>query len=347
MPQGHFARAGAGAGVNGLARNKPEAYNPGKEKTAHENVYGRGWRYCAPTIDNVGMPGRVKGRPPGGGMRLHPNVDSTTPFPPGEGTSGGPIQDSGRTGPTKRRPALRDGAPRAKIAEALRRASGDGDLDAVETYLEDYAEYIDDRNDWNGRTALIECAHCPGGSDRHLKTLRKLIAKGSELDVQDKHGVTAIHAFAQRGFTMAVHALMVAKADVNLAASDGTTPLMAAAAAGKREVVETLLAGEAPPPRWRDNDGPFQTAEIDAVDKLGRTAAVFAAQHGQQKCLHLLAAKGADLEARDRLEGSTVCVIAVSVHLIACHRVLLLFIAYRYAGCCPCAVFTTRVRKAG
>lgn len=101
MPQGHFARAGAGAGVNGLAKNNPEAYNPGKERTALENVYGRGWRYCAPTIDNIGMPGRVKGRPAGGGMRLHPNVDSTTPFPVGEGTSGGPIQDPGRTYSTK------------------------------------------------------------------------------------------------------------------------------------------------------------------------------------------------------------------------------------------------------
>ena len=308
MPQGHFARAGAGAGVNGLARNNPEAYNPGKEKTAAENVYGRGWRYCAPTIDNAGMPGRVKGRPPGGKMRLHPNVDSTTPFPAGEGTSGGPIQDSGRTGPTNRRPALRDGAPPAKVAEALRRASGDGDSAAVKQYLADYAEYIDVPNDWNGRTALIECAHCPGGSHRHLETLHLLIEKRSALDVQDKHGITAIHAFAQRGYTAAVHALMVAKADVNIAASDGTTPLMAAAAAGKREVVETLLTGEAPPPRLRNADGPFQVAEIDAVDKLGRTAAVLAAQNGRRNCLHLLAAKGADLEARDRLEGSTVCV---------------------------------------
>lgn len=193
-----------------------------------------------------------------------------------------------------------------KVAEALRRASGDGDAAAVEAYLEDYAEYIDDRNEWNGRTALIECAHCPSGSDRHLKTLALLIAKGSALDAQDEHGVTAIHAFAQRGYTMAVLALMIAEADVNLAAKDGTTPLMAAAAAGKREVVETLVTGEAPPPRWRDNNGPFQAAEIDAVDTLGRTAAVLAAQHGQQNCVHLLAAKGADLEARDRLEGSTV-----------------------------------------
>ena len=82
--------------------------------------------------------------------------------------------------------------------------------------------------------------------------------------------------------------MMAAKADVNLAARDGTTPLMAAAAAGKREVVETLVTGEAPPPRWRDTSGPFQTAIIDAVDKLGRTAAVAAAQHGQQNCLYLL-----------------------------------------------------------
>lgn len=312
MPQGHFARAGAGAGVNGLSKNKPEAYNPGREKTAHENVYGRGWRYCAQTIDepgipNVGMPGRVNGRPPGGRMRLHPDVDSTEPFPPGEGTSAGPVQDPGRTGPTKRRPALRNGAPRAKIAEALRRASGDGDAAAVEEYLEKYAEYIDDPSDWDGRTALMECAHGPGGSDPHLKTLTQLIANSASLDAQDKHGVTAICAFAQRGFTVAVLALMVAKADVNLAARDGTTPLMAAAAAGKREVVETLVSGEAPPPRQRNTSGPFQKADIDSVDKLGRTAAVIAAQHGQQNCLHLLAAKGANLEATDRLEGSTVC----------------------------------------
>jgi hypothetical protein len=308
MPQGHFAAAGAGAGVNGLAKNKPEAYNPGKEKTALENVYGRGWRYCAPTIDNVGMPGRVKGRPAGGGMRFHPDIDSTTPFPAGEGTSSGPVQDPGRTGPTKRRPALRPGAPRAKVAEALRRASGDGDTDAVAELLENYAEFIDDPNGWNGRTALIECAHGPGGSDRHLKTLALLMEKGAALDAQDNRGVTAIHAAAQRGYTMAVHALMVAKADVNLADSEGTTPLMAAAAAGKREVAETLVTGEAPPPRWRDTSGPFQAADIDGVDQLGRTAAVLAAQHGQQCCLHLLAAKGADLEARDRLEGSTVYV---------------------------------------
>ena len=307
MPQGHFAAAGAGAGRNGLARNNPEAYNPGREKDAYGNA-GRGWRYCTPSIDNAGMPGRVKGRPPGGHLTFHPDIDSRTPFPEGEGTRGGPVQDSGRSaGPQKRRPTLRPGAPKAKVAEALRRACGDGDSEAVAELLAGpAAELLEEPNGWTGQTALIECAHGPGGSALHLVTLRLLIDAGASLDAQDTRGGTAVRAAAQRGYTMAVHALMVAGCDVGIADEDGSTPLMAAAQAGKHECVETLVTGEAPPPRQRHPSGPFAVADVDAVDGLGRTAAVIAAQHGRQNCLHLLAARGAGLEGMDRLEGATV-----------------------------------------
>ena len=301
-----FKAAGAGAGVNSLKPNKPETFNPGREKTGVKGISGSGWRYCAPTRMNSGMPGRVNGRPPGGELRYHPAVDAEEPFPEGEGTSAGPVQDPERTGPTKRRPALREGASRPKVASALRRAAGDGDSEAVEGLLDGVAaDCLEEPNEWTGQTALIEAARGPAGSAKHLVTLRLLIDRGAAVDAQDSRGGTAMLAAAQRGYTMAVHALLAAGADPNLADEEGTTPLGAAAAAGKREVVETLIAGEAPPPRIRLPDGPFATAEIDALDLRGRSAVLLAAQHARLNCLRLLAEKGAALEAKDRLEGYT------------------------------------------
>ena len=93
-----FKAAGAGAGVNSLKPNKPETFNPGREKTGVKGISGSGWRYCAPTRMNSGMPGRVNGRPPGGELRYHPAVDAEEPFPEGEGTSAGRGACSDRLG---------------------------------------------------------------------------------------------------------------------------------------------------------------------------------------------------------------------------------------------------------
>jgi hypothetical protein len=77
--------------------------------------------------------------------------------------------------------------------------------------------------------------------------MRQLIARGVDVN---RLGWTPLHYAASKGHLGAAQLLLEHQAMVNAPAPDGTTPLMMAAYAGSREVVQLLLrAGADPTPR--------------------------------------------------------------------------------------------------
>ena len=77
--------------------------------------------------------------------------------------------------------------------------------------------------------------------------------------------------------------LIDAGADVNVAAINGVTPLMAAAYAGDAELVTRIVG---------------RNANVDAVDRIDKTALIYAAVGGHADIVRQLLAKGIDVNRR-------------------------------------------------
>jgi hypothetical protein len=267
---------------------------------------GQGYRFTVDNIANIGMPGKLPGRPIGGGLRIHP----ANPGVPGLPRGAPPVPDE--FGVPPREPARRHGVlarpllggGQAAAAAALRQAAHDGDEAGVAALLQQLASTaapsatggegaeeegpavaaVDVPNPHNGRTALMEAV-----AGDHLEVVRQLLEGGASVDVQDSRGATALALACERGRTMGAAALLRAGADATLPDEEGATPLIRAAEAGRRELVETLLAGEPPPPLPRPAAEPPSAAQmIDLEDRQGRSAAVAAAQKGRRNVLRLL-----------------------------------------------------------
>jgi ankyrin repeat protein len=77
-------------------------------------------------------------------------------------------------------------------------------------------------------------------------------------------------------------------ADPNLAASNGDTPLIAAARVGFTDAIELLLA---------------RGAKVNTANRMGETPLIVAVQQRQLPAVKLLLAKGADPDKRDTAAG--------------------------------------------
>ncbi len=76
----------------------------------------------------------------------------------------------------------------------------------------------------------------------HVGVVELLIASGAEVDLAAYDGSTPLLMAARNGYVTVVAALVHAKADANKARQDGTTPLTAAVKHGRTEVVKMLVA---------------------------------------------------------------------------------------------------------
>jgi ankyrin repeat protein len=74
-----------------------------------------------------------------------------------------------------------------------------------------------------------------------LDKIRDAIAKGAELDVQDKNGDTPLILLCRRGMGVEAKFLIDSGADVNIKNNAGETAFLAAAASGAGEAIRTLL----------------------------------------------------------------------------------------------------------
>ena len=99
--------------------------------------------------------------------------------------------------------------------------------------------------------------------------------KGVDVNLQDKHGATALRTAAFKGAWRCVKVLLADhRIDVNLPDNEGRTPLHTAVDQGRIKCVKLLL--QAP------------GIKINKVNSLGRTPLVVAANLGKLECLKLL-----------------------------------------------------------
>ncbi|WP_238350138.1 ankyrin repeat domain-containing protein [Pseudomonas sp. SWRI154] len=119
--------------------------------------------------------------------------------------------------------------------------------------------------------------------------LDTFIEAGYSLDTRDEKGYTALILAAYHGHAGAVERLLAAGADACAQDKRGNTALMGAIFKGEVQIARRLLSTDCSP---------------DQRNGAGQTAAMYAGLFKRGELLDALKAKGADLEAKDRL-GNT------------------------------------------
>jgi ankyrin repeat protein len=114
--------------------------------------------------------------------------------------------------------------------------------------------------------------------------LAEFIGAHYDLDTRDEKGYTALILAAYHGQRAAVEQLLAAGADPCAQDKRGNTALMGAVFKGELTIARRLMQADCAP---------------DQRNNAGQTAAMYAALFQRKDILDALAAKGADLKARD------------------------------------------------
>ena len=131
----------------------------------------------------------------------------------------------------------------------------------------------------DGTTAIMYAA-----ANDDIELVRALIKAGANVTLKNQFGTSAMTEAAILGSAPIIEALLKAGADANTRNPEGETPLMAVARSGKVDAARRLLEAH---------------ADINAKEEWGgQTALMWAAAQGQAEMVKLLAANGADLNAR-------------------------------------------------
>ena len=109
--------------------------------------------------------------------------------------------------------------------------------------------------------------------------LKREIANGAAIDSRNRLGESTLVIVLKKDRPDLAVLVLDAGADVNLAAVNGITPLMAAAYGGYDDIVKRLLA---------------KGANVAAVDRLGKNAMTYAAGEGRTAVVVTLLAAGVD-----------------------------------------------------
>ncbi|KAM3955505.1 LOW QUALITY PROTEIN: uncharacterized protein ACR2FA_010574 [Aphomia sociella] len=149
-----------------------------------------------------------------------------------------------------------------------------------------------DHMDAEGRTVLSTAA-----AQGNVEVVRQLLDRGLDEHHRDNSGWTPLHYAAFEGHIEVCEALLEAGAKVDEADNDGKGALMLAAQEGHTRLVELLL----------DEWG----APVDQHAHDGKTALRLAALEGHFACVGALAARGADVDARDADRRSALYVLAL------------------------------------
>ena len=128
-----------------------------------------------------------------------------------------------------------------------------------------------------GNTALMGAAYYGD-----LALLKRLLAKGVEVDAKEVAGNTALKMACERGHLQIVEELLIAGADVNATDKGSGTPLMRAAAIGRADIVDRLIKAH---------------ANVNATNDKGNTALMAAALSGVATVVRSLIAAEANVQA--------------------------------------------------
>jgi ankyrin repeat protein len=149
----------------------------------------------------------------------------------------------------------------------------------------------------------------------------KLIGQKADVNAQQADGATALQWAAYNNNLQLADALIKAGADPKIGNHDGATPLFLASINGSAPMIEKLLTGGASPNEQQPNsetplmlasrNGNLEAikvllahkADINAKEKLrGTTALMWAAEQSHPEAVKLLAASGADVKAQSDLD---------------------------------------------
>ena len=179
----------------------------------------------------------------------------------------------------------------ASFLEAARR----GDTEQIESLIS-RVNNVDVQNE-NGETALMLAALggiagptemaiaemlAPGGG--YVGAVELLIAKGADVDVQDKDGETALVKAARRGHTRIAAELIKAGAKLDFRNDKGETVLILAAGGGYNWIVAELIKAG---------------VDVNVTDNRGWTALMWAARGGYNRVVEVLIGMGADAKIQD------------------------------------------------
>jgi ankyrin repeat protein len=172
---------------------------------------------------------------------------------------------------------LLNAAASSPVADAAER----GDKAAVRALIKQAADINAAQGD--GMTALHWAA-----MNGDVELAQMLIYAGANVKATTRIGAyTALYIASQQGHAPVIEALTKAGADAKAGTTNGTTPLMAAAQAGKVDAVQVLI----------DNG-----ADVNAKDGVrSQTPLMYAAAANRAPVIELLASKGADLTATSKV----------------------------------------------
>jgi ankyrin repeat protein len=154
-----------------------------------------------------------------------------------------------------------------------------------------------DKRNQNGMTPLLEA--CGSGS---LDVVTTLVSVGSNKDVVDAKGLSAVHHAVKSGKFELIKFLMENGFNFNCVAQDGTTPLHLSAAYGPLAITKYLIQNSA------NSIFPIHLVAltlvyiVNAKGPQSRTPLHFACSFNSnyvQEILHLLQESGAEMDAKD------------------------------------------------
>ncbi|KAF5572802.1 ankyrin repeat [Fusarium pseudocircinatum] len=191
-------------------------------------------------------------------------------------------------------------------------AAVNGNTKELEKQL-DAGRSVDARDLQNGRTLLIWATM--GGHD---DAFNLLLRRSANLHSQDLRNRTALLHAVAKGFESTAESLITAGAKIDAIDDACYTAVMLATISGSSNLVERLLmlGANVDTKEWRHEKNPllyaaehgFETcvalllnagAEVDFVDKSGRTPLSWAAGNGHANIVNLLLEKGANPNLKD------------------------------------------------
>ena len=125
------------------------------------------------------------------------------------------------------------------------------------------------------------------------EVLQKMLLLGSDPNIKDSNGWTALHYAAQNGDFESVKILIDKKGDFNSFSNNGRTPLHLAAKMNRKNIVNYLV--DKILEKFKSNSSKY----LNAKDEHGCTPSHLAAKEGNIPCLEILLSKGADVYATD------------------------------------------------